>query len=91
MITKIGFPSIMLDNDMRYLSGIFSIVEAIDESSDISVCKTQTAYSFTIVTSIPVYNKPIINAITRFHKELGLEIEFSRSQKISRTISFYLI
>lgn len=90
-ITKVGFSGILKDNDMNYLSKVFSLVKNIDDNSEVTVYKTLKSYSFSIIPGEESSHKKIINALSKLHKELYITIEFSRSLKLSTIISFCLV
>ena len=89
-ITKIGFPSILRDNDMAYIAGILQIISGIDEHARVIIIKTLDSYSFNITPNKESDLKYLIRAISKYHKTIDLPIEYSKSIKLSRSLSFVL-
>lgn len=89
-ITKIGFPSIMLDNDMAYLSHLFKIIELVDKNAEINITKTSEVYCISLLPSSTKYRDELLEEIKEAHYILGINIEFSKSLKISTYITWYL-
>lgn len=89
-ITKIGFPSIMLDNDIQYLNYLFKLIEVVDNNSELTITKTNEIYCISLLPSSTKLRDELIQEIKEAHFLLGIEIEFSKSLKISTYITWYL-
>lgn len=85
-----NFPSIMKDNDLRYLAFIEAILNSVDELSNVEAICKPNGVSLRIAASHPKYNRSILKAIKDAHYFLGLRVEFSKSMKATSSIEYLL-
>ncbi len=89
-IKKIGIPSVLRDNDQAYLATVLNNIKGIDEDAEVTITKTISSYSFTIIVSESLRNVTI-ESITRLHQIMDLPINYSHTLKIAHAINFSLV
>jgi len=85
-----NFPSIMKDNDVRYLSFMEAILNSVDELASVEAVMQSNGVSVRLAPSHPKYNKSLLQAIKDAHYFLGLRVEFSKSIKTSKSINYLI-
>lgn len=85
------FPSIIPENENAYLKYLEAVVNSVDPYSTTEVTYKPTGYLVRIAPSDPIYLPHIFKVIKESHREIGLEVEFSKSIKTSSTITFLII
>ena len=85
-----GFPSILPDNDMAYISLVLSKLEQVDNGCVVTVIKGLSKVIFDVLPSDFFRKKMIINEIQRIHMLMGLEPEFSKTLEYSPSVYFSL-
>ena len=87
-VVKIGFPSIILDNESTYFSYLIGYIESIDSQSTVQITKKLNGINIRISPSLPKYSGTILTGMKQFHNLFGMDLEFSKSMKTSVTINF---
>lgn len=87
-VVKVGFPSILLDNESTYFSYLVGYIESIDSNCTVQITKKPTGINIRISPSEPKYASNIIVAVKQFHNLFGMNLDFSKSMKTSVTINF---
>ena len=87
-IIKNGFPLIPLDNDIKYLNYLFRIIESLDSDAFIKIDKNNETYHISVLPTNQEIRSELVENIRIAHETIGLEIEFSKSIKISNHISW---
>lgn len=85
-----NFPSIIKDNDIRYLDFMEAIFNSVDELSSVEAILKPTGLSMRIAPSHPKYSNLIMKAVKDAHYFLGLRVEFSKSIKTSKSIDYLI-
>lgn len=86
-IRKIGVPSILPDNDIVYMKFLFKLIKVIDDECLIKIYKTLSGYKFVLSSK---KKEELIEELIEMHNILGLDIEFSKSIKLSKDITYFI-
>ena len=87
---RINFPSILLDNDMAYLSYVIRCLDIIDPDASLIISKGAGDWGFTLRPSNDKLKDILVENIKSLHQNLGLIIEFS-SFHASSAVTFRLL
>ncbi len=90
LIRKFNFPNIIRDNDAAYLQHVHYSVLSVDTDADVMANRVEAGIIFHITPSTPIKRQLIIDALLVAHRALGLRIEFSKSLKIQKKVSFFI-
>jgi hypothetical protein len=85
---KVGFPSLLSENEQTYFRYLEGVVSSIDESSVGQVTRRVEGISVRICPASPGALAMILQEIKRLHTMLGIEVEFSKSMRAGRNIFF---
>lgn len=89
-VTKVGFPSILKDNDMAYLAYVLSNLDKLDSGCIVSIINGIDKIIFDVLPSDFFRKKMLLGEIIRIHRVIGIELEFSRTLEYSPSIYFSL-
>ena len=81
-------PKIMLDNDVVYINHLTAVVDSVDELASMGISKTSHSYHFRIAPSTPSYSQPLLKEILKLNTLFGIQLDLSKSIRISSTITF---
>ena len=81
---------ILKDNDEEYLAWIKTIVEYSCPNSDVVLTRGLSGYHVHITPCNEQFRKGIIKNVLNIHHRFDLKIEYSKSLKISKRVSFFL-
>lgn len=90
IIQLIGFPPIMKDNDLSYLSHLQGVLESVDELCSLEATNKTSGIGFRIAPSAPEYTQHILKTLKDFHYLIALRIEFSKSIRTTSTIEYQI-
>lgn len=90
-VQKNQFPSVLPENEIAYLKYLEAVINSIDPYSTAEVTYKPTGYLVRIAPSVPAYLPYLLQNIKQSHRELGIEVEFSKSMKTSSTVTFLII
>lgn len=90
LITKVGIPAIMPDNEMNYLAHIIKSLSIIDDNATLVISKSISGYGFTLRYSDDKYKDLLMREVKAIHITFGLDMEFSHF-KDSPYITFRLL
>lgn len=88
IVHTVNVPSITPDNDAAYLNHVKYTVETIDPLASMYITKTEEVLMFHVEPSNSSHRQDIINKLLSSHRALQIKIEFSKSLKIQKYISF---
>lgn len=88
IVHTVNVPAITPDNDAAYLNHVKYTVETVDPQASMYITKTEEVLIFHVEPSNSSHRQPIIDKLLESHRSLHLRIEFSKSLKIQRYISF---
>lgn len=91
VISKIGFPEILADNEIAYYSMLQAVVEAVDHLAALRIVKKPNAVAFTLTPSSPKYTQLLLQEILSYHTAIGIQVTMSKSIRLSTTIHFEII
>lgn len=80
----------MLDNDQEYLNWLNTVVEYSCPKSEITLHKSLGGYHVHITPSTPEFREKLIKNVLDIHHRFDLKIEYSKSLKISKKVSYFL-
>jgi hypothetical protein len=86
----LNFPSKLQENEMAYFGHLQGIVSSVDLDAGIMVTRRSEDVSVRISPSDYPHFHPILENVKRFHRIIGIEVEFSKSMKAGQNI-FYVI
>jgi hypothetical protein len=87
-IQKLNFPSVLTEAEKTYMLHLEGIVSSVDAQADVIVMRRLEGVSVRISPSAPAYFPIILQMIKKSHRFLGIEVEFSKSMRISSNIFF---
>jgi hypothetical protein len=87
-IQRIGFSSLLSDNDEVFLGQILGCIESMDELSHIKIAKTPASFNFRVAPSNPQYLEPILYEVLKLSNMFKFHLELSKSMKTSGAINF---
>jgi hypothetical protein len=85
---RLNFPEVLPDNESTYLNYLEGLVESVDLLSDMMIYRKENGVIVRISPSEPAYFDQILIVIKRFHTMLGIQVDFSKSMKITSSINF---
>lgn len=85
-ITKRGFPSIMKDNDIKYINYIIRNISEVDDDSDIRFIRNPSNLRITVILSDIKLKKKLIEELKYAHFIIGIEPVFSKCNKLSNAV-----
>lgn len=88
VIHTVSIPEITRDNDAAYLNHVKFTVASIDPEAIIYISKTEDILSFHVEPSKPNIRQQLIDKLLEYHRTLNIRIEFSKSLKIQKRVSF---
>lgn len=88
VIQRVNFPSVLTEAENTYFLHLEGIVSSVDAHADVIVMRRLQGVSVRISPSSPAYFEIILQTIKKTHRFLGLEVEFSKSMRISSNIFF---
>lgn len=87
-IVKKDFPSILLENEIAYMSLLEGIINSVDENSCMEVRHTPHSYMFRVSPSIPFHINSLVEEVNKLHTLLNIRIEYGKSLKNAGVMSF---
>jgi len=90
MIERVGFNSILEDNEEHYYQLLDSAITSVDEYSSTVVTKTPSSIKVRVVPSKPKNTELLLKQILELHNLLQLKLSLSKSMKSSANINFSL-
>lgn len=90
-VIKSYFPARITENELAYLKYLEAVINSIDIHATTEVTYKPTGYLVRIAPSHPSFLPYILKTIKTSHRELGIEVEFSKSIKSSSTITFIIL
>jgi hypothetical protein len=88
IVHTVSIPTITKDNDAAYLNHVRYTVETIDPNASIYISKSESILSFHVEPSSDTVRQALIDKLLEYHRALNIKIEFSKSLKIQKKISF---
>lgn len=85
-ITKRGFPSIMKDNDIKYINYIIRNISSVDDNSDVRFIRNPSNLRITVILSDIKLKSKLIEELKYAHYIIGLEAIFSKCNKLSNAV-----
>lgn len=85
---RLNFPEVLPDNESTYLNYLEGLIESVDLHSDMMIYRKEDGVMVRISPSEPAYFSQILTVIKRFHTMLGIQVDFSKSMKITSSINF---
>lgn len=85
---RLNFPDTIPDNESTYLNYLEGLVESVDMHCDMMIYRKEDGVLVRISPSEPAYFGEILNVIKRFHTMLGIQVDFSKSMKVTSSISY---
>lgn len=89
-VQVVGFPQIIHDNERTYFNYVEGIISSIDPTVAIQFTKRFQGIGVRICPSTYQYFDPILSRIKKFHKQLGINVDFSKSMKTGSNINFFI-
>jgi len=90
-VKKNLFPEILPENELSYLRYLEAVINSIDLFASVEVTYRLNGYLIRVAPSHPSFLSPLLQIIKISHRQLGIEVEFSKSIKTSSTITFLII
>lgn len=90
MLLKTNLPHILLDNDAAYLEYVERAITTIDENADISVLRALSSIAWHIECSNIKLKQPVLKAILKAHRDIGIFVVLSSTISTSPYINFQL-
>lgn len=87
-INRLGFPSIIPDNDTLYIDFISTALTHADPEAIITIDKRDASMRVTISPSLKDFKQHVIDNILNAHRLLKLKVIFSKSLAISKSVSY---
>lgn len=87
-IERLNFPDTIPDNEATYLNYLEGLVESVDIHSDMMIYRKEDGVLVRISPSEPAHFGEILTVIKRFHTMLGIQVDFSKSMKVTSSISY---
>jgi hypothetical protein len=87
-LTKIGFPSILDDNEVAYYSMLQAVIESVDELASLRITRKPEAVSFILAPSTPMYTQMLLGEILSYHRAMHIKLSLSKSIRTTTTIQF---
>lgn len=85
---KLNIPDILPDNDVHYFKALEEHIKSVDSLAEIVIKSSIEGMVIYILPSIPQLRDNLISLIRKFHYNLNINIEFSKSLLISKFITF---
>lgn len=85
---RLNFPEVLPDNESTYLNYLEGLVESVDLYSDMMIYRREDGIIVRISPSEPAYFNQILTVIKRFHTMLGIQVDFSKSMKVTSSINY---
>lgn len=85
-----NFKPIIPDNERQYLTLLEGVICSVDGDSSLIVNRGLKDISFRISPSAPKYSQTLLNSILKFHNMLQIQLDLSKSIRLTSSISFTL-
>lgn len=90
-LQKNQFPSILKENEIAYFKYLEAVINSVDLYASVEATCKPDGYLIRLAPSDPQYLSHLLQVIKVCHRQLGIEVEFSKSIKTSTTITFLII
>ena len=90
-ITKVGFPSVLKDNDVFYLNFITDALKHADPEAEIKLFKNGNKINVNVSPSDSKFRKDIIYNLLGAHHFFLIKIIFSKSLAREKTVNYQVI
>lgn len=85
---KLNIPGVIPDNDAAYFNMLEIKVLEEDDKAEALVKRSIDGLVISILPSSPILMEGLVKVIRKFHYQLDIKIEFSKSLLISKYITF---
>ncbi len=89
-IQRVNFPPILKDNEEVYFKFIEGAINGIDSDATLQITNNITGYLLRLAPSHPQYLERLIAEMKKFHTQLGIIVNFSKSMKSASTVTFII-
>ena len=79
------------DNEYNYFDFLLLVVTYSCPDSKVRVDLVREGYNVTIFPANPEFKQKIVDNVLEMHRRLKQKIEYSKSLKISKNVSYYLV
>jgi len=88
MTERIGFNSILEDNEEHYYTLLEATINSVDEWASITIIKAPRSVSVRISPSEIQHSQPMLQEILTFHNLLKIKVNLSKSINTSSNIQY---
>lgn len=87
-VNRVGFCSILPDNEEVYYSYLQGAISSVDENSSLQLTRKNEGVAVRLFPSIPMYVNSLVKIINDINNIFGIKVNFSKSMKSSSAIQF---
>jgi hypothetical protein len=89
IVERVNFSPVIPDNETTYLNYLEGLIASVDQDATLLLIKNgEGDLTARVVPSEHRVFEEVFKVIKRFHTMLGIQVEFSKSMKVGRNITF---